>query len=129
MSKVKITRETFSAALHEAVAERGGDFVYPDEWKRDIPDSYVSVCQYYADGVGPACLIGVALSKLGVPDEYLAKIRGGAANELRRLGVEDGPLLDAAVIAQMSQDGGHTWGVALNDFDATLELSIKENKN
>ena len=36
-----ITRENFTAAMEQAVAERGEDYVYPDEWR----DGH-EACQY-----------------------------------------------------------------------------------
>jgi hypothetical protein len=122
----KITRENFSQAMHEVVAERGEDFVYPHDWKwTDMNDN--AVCQYYIEGVGPACIIGAALDKLGVDVSEL-ELKDGVTNyEMNadeilktRYGVKDKGLLVAASRAQRLQDRGQTWGQATESFDHTL---------
>jgi hypothetical protein len=125
MSKVKITRENFSQALHQAVKQRGEEFVYPEDWKWTDANDY-AICQYYLTGVGPACLIGVALDKLGVDVSELelkdeTHVSGMDADQvLKRLGVKDQGLIDAASIAQRRQDTHVSWGESAREFDRVL---------
>ena len=119
-----ITRDQFTSAMHAAVAERGQDFVYPKEepgW-RLLSQTGIKGCRYVREDVmEPACLIGVALSKCGVP---LTQLRGmenaGAYQVLGALGFADTVVRSAASEAQQAQDAGGTWGAALIDYMVEL---------
>ncbi len=117
-----ITRESFSEAIEAAVAERGPDFIYPLEWKEEFPgndDPTALRCVYFKEGVGPACIIGVALDKLGVDVEKI--VNSDASTILSALGATDLGLLRAADLAQNQQDLGRPWVDALADYQETLE--------
>lgn len=106
------------AAMVEAIAEKGEDYVYPD---------YRAGCYYWPvpTGTRVACLIGVALHKLGVPVETLRELNELGAigdpkveDEMRRAGFELSPLaLAGAGRAQRLQDTGYPWDHALAGFD------------
>lgn len=117
MTKTEINRETLRAALAEAVEERTGDFMYPDAWKQNGEEW--GRCLYFVDGVGPACIFGVALEKMGYPAETLPYTQG-IREILPALGVTDVDLILAANSAQETQDGGFPWSMALADFDKSL---------
>jgi len=115
-----ITRENFTAAMEQAGAERGEDYVYPDEWRDEH-----GACQYaVASPQGPytaACLIGRAIEIVTgelVPGEFEGE---GALSVLRDCyGAEDERLRAAAMEAQVVQDAGGTWGEALARFKEYL---------
>ena len=116
------TDEDFIAAMRKAVAERGEDFVYPDEWRKASEDG--ESCMYVHEGK-PACLIGLAVyiatGEL-VPDAY----EGAMADEVigdRMPGVSD-RARKAAFEAQATQDDGFTWGEALREFEMLLLYGV-----
>lgn len=108
---IKIDDAAFTAAMRAAVAERGEDYVFPNEWKDGA-----SQCRYVQpDGDGPACLIGVALHRLGVPLDALLDQEGCSASHVVGA-VASGVTYAAARAAnkaQEAQDIGATWGAAL----------------
>lgn len=105
-----ITRENFTAAIIQAVAERGEDYVYPED------DKIMDACQYKTENGEPSCIIGLALHLI---DPILVPERGsvaGARDILRDIGVTDAALLDAATDAQSVQDNFSPWGYALTAY-------------
>ena len=110
--------EQFIQAMRDAVAERGRDYVYP----LGNPDYALhdSSCVYSTPDGTPACLIGLALSKVmpeAVP-EYDAPTE--TADELLLpLGFSQ-IVADAAFAAQTVQDTERTWGLALDVFEDVL---------
>lgn len=111
------TREQFTEAMEKAVAERGEDFVYPDEWQ----NAY-GFCQYYIEGIGAACLIGKALENLGFDVRSLEN--NGAITILEEVfKITDRGLIVAAQRAQTMQDWGQSWGDALMEYKDVLASS------
>lgn len=113
---IEFTAEAVTKALEESVAEKGADYVYIApviEWE-------MQTCLYAIDGQ-PSCLIGHALYRLGVPIQKLEEI---GAITIETIAHTFGPMEDKLVIAlnqaQLSQDGGETWGKALYRFKAEL---------
>lgn len=114
-----VTDEMFIAAMEQAVTERGPDFVYPKGepgWTygsgHTSPD-----CRYVRNDVAePACIMGVALFKCGVPLNVLRAREGdGIWHVLQSSGVS--VLVQyAADKAQRVQDEGGTWGGVLSAF-------------
>lgn len=117
-----ITEEQFTQAMRDAVAERGEDWVYPqlpnDDSDRTDDWHEVGSCIYvHADGT-PACLIGLALSKI---DPALLPTRAEvepACNFL--VGVVPESVRYAAQAAQNAQDCGEPWGEALRSYESRL---------
>lgn len=108
-----ITRENFTQAMRDSVAERGEDYVY-----RNDPRFGGSECVYSAHGK-PACLIGVAIYKL--TGDLVDPDAGSASGVMiDNYGVDDMSLCFAADRAQLAQDTGETWGDALKKY--LLEL-------
>lgn len=112
MSKTLEENQAFVKALIEAVKERGENYVYEHRH-----------CVYYFDGK-PACLIGVALDKVGHTLEEISKIHtnlnlgsnsAGAMSIMGNLGYAE-IVCVAAGEAQDIQDDKGTWGQALNQF-------------
>ncbi|WNM66241.1 hypothetical protein SEA_DEJAVU_109 [Microbacterium Phage DejaVu] len=132
MTERKFTDEQFIKAMREAVAERGEDYVYPKAeekmnedlgYKVTVNDDYHGlngVCQYQTPDGTPACIVGLALSKI---DPILVPRHGdatGAHEVLRKLGASY-EVRKAASEAQQAQDQGATWGRALEEFENSLE--------
>jgi hypothetical protein len=120
----------FTAAMKAAVAERGADYVYPTEWRdTTVPgDNPAGMCLYVKpDKSGPACLIGEALHRMGVPVEELALLENkGASMALSVVFGHDPALFGyrvAAESAQLEQDAGRTWGSALDAYKYHLGLA------
>jgi hypothetical protein len=115
-----ITGDQALDALRKAVNFRGDGWVDPGN---EDPRG----CKYVRDG-HPACIIGQALSYLGVSVVELISMDSGFDNviddsrtqsRLRESGyVLDGLALRRFVAAQYTQDGGGTWGKALAKAEA-----------
>jgi hypothetical protein len=108
--------------LRKAVAEKGPDYVY-----RDSGDDG-GACMYYSESSHqPRCLVGVALHKAGLIDYGLVTSR--RVNEgvgiIRLAAYLNLPLSSGALsvlsIAQDEQDGGSTWGNALQRAEGLAE--------
>lgn len=108
-------------ALEAAVAERGADYVY------DYGSTPSGNCVYVGSDGTPSCIVGVALSKLGVSVETLkAEGQTGAAGGRTPFNaIAIGSRSDLAALltpaavnvlaaAQFRQDSGESWGEALN---------------
>lgn len=110
---IEVTNDQVTDAIEQIVAFAGGDFIYvrPDR----------THCWYAWDGK-PSCLVGQVLHRLGVELGQLHEIEESGAlaacRKLRETGVIDVPYQSAAALsaAQIQQDGGQTWGVALHAF-------------
>ena len=133
----EITRENFLAAMRKAVEKRGEDYVYPSLEEDPSLRGNAGECLYSKDGQ-PQCIIGMALYLIdpalmptNVDKDELALNWAGDEHRyphldmdahpvLRRRGVTDRGLLDAAAAAQSLQDSGHRWGEALEVFENGL---------
>ena len=76
-------------------------------------------CYYFNVDGTPSCLVGHALAKCGLTEDDVTE--GSAALDV--LGVKgiDEDVALAATVAQDVQDGGGTWGYALEAFNETLK--------
>lgn len=129
MTQVQITEEQFTKAMHEAVAERGEDWVYPrktpNEQRNDIETEWrdrFGVCRYQKPSGEPACIIGLALHKIDpslVPDSNTFR---SASAVLGALGAPESVQF-AARRAQAAQDTGRSWGRALAEYEEYLANS------
>jgi len=132
----EITRETFTAAMEAAVAERGADWTYPEPTPKtpgyagfqadDWHSGNWGACVYSTPDGTPACIIGLALHKIDpalVPEwDTVAP----ATSVLRDAGVTDYLLRVAARAAQREQDSGKTWGEALAVYRHVLQTGEEE---
>lgn len=128
--------EDFTAALEAAVAEYGADYVYPEEKKAVLLEGSDPQCLYFdtENHSKPLCLIGVALSKLGVTAEDIAAIppavafypgQDGLSLNANRIMSSFGfsqSTAWAAKWAQTVQDRGEPWGNALAKYRTELGL-------
>lgn len=109
-----LSRDEFTAAMRQAVADKGRDYTYPEAEKNPL-----GICRYRFEG-HPSCLIGHALDILGVvvpPGQE----GNGARRVLEVLGMDDEEAPRAAALAQGFQDKGHTWGFALDAYLGELD--------
>ena len=95
-----------------AVNERGADWVYPDEWRRDGEGTNCK--NLHCDGTA-ACIIGFIAVDQGLPTFE----DNNAASDAENWVVSDsvGSAMEAA---QSAQDGGATWGYAGEAFFSKL---------
>lgn len=120
-----ITFDEALQALDACVAERGEDYLYPEEGKID------KICQYWwgpdrAESLpeGPACIVGLALSKLGASDEFIRDLALiNAQTVLSQLAAGKRWLIDPDVVGlmravQIQQDTGKPWGYAVRQAAA-----------
>ena len=97
-------------ALRAVVAEKGADYVYPEE-----------TCQYAIDGA-PACIVGHVYARFGLLDEQ-TQYSIGKASLLHRYEIAR-PARLVLQVAQVVQDGEYppfvrgTWGEALAAAEA-----------
>ena len=104
-----VTRDMAIAAMEEAVALKGADHA-------------VWACSYVQNGE-PACLVGYALTILGVPMDVLKAMDTPRSAEINTIRVKellraqnvtlDWPTLLVFTTAQARQDNGIPWGEAL----------------
>lgn len=107
-----ITKAKALELLEAAVAERGADYVYPRTFDGTGPS-----CVYVRGGK-PACLVGLAMTKAGVPIEQLAGWDTRFESDAHSVLVDDGlaavDVAEMLAAAQSVQDDGGTWGEALD---------------
>lgn len=105
--------------LEKAVATRGEDYVYPK--RPSINNDPTPTCLYAYQGK-PDCLIGVALSIAGWTIEELVALEDHGVRYAPALAAN---VSDAARLvfqaAQNVQDGGSTWGAALDNARDEVE--------
>ena len=119
-----ITVELALQGLEAAVEERGVGFYYTDLFDKQE----FTVCEYVTVPKGggtakPACIVGLALAKLGWTTEEIASLPNTRALMLFRDGnvagtEEAGRVLSAA---QYQQDNGFMWGEALGAARRTAD--------
>lgn len=121
-----ITRENFTQAMRQAVAERGADWTYPNPSEQSRAEGWYSpfgstICRYGLPDGTPACLIGYAINLVD-PTQFaqIADSAGGADEIFAELDVSDYGLGVAANAAQSLQDEQGTWGAALEAFESAL---------
>jgi hypothetical protein len=139
------TTETVSKAIHEAVADKGPDYVYPG-WE--------SIGCTYGEGqfggdYAPSCIVGHVIAALDIEAfkviaeaETLAGESCGVSlinqgwDYIAEDGEETTPNLGippeaegALALAQTAQDGGLTWGEALSFFDRSLEVESEADRD
>lgn len=106
--------ETWRDLLVRAIEEKGADYVY------EAPGGRFSSCVYF-NGDQPSCLIGHALSYLGVDRDCLSTYGNTTAIAAGLLGTRvPDPVSEALSVAQGRQDHGATWGDALASFDHSI---------
>lgn len=111
---------TFREALQAAVDEKGADYVYP-RGKRGWTNVW-GMCRYAVNGK-PACIIGDALHRMGVPistlKEFDANEEGvDAATALEESGLNPTAAEKRGVnAAQSRQDSGASWGESIRAYD------------
>lgn len=120
----KVTEAEFTAAMEAAVAERGEDYVYP----KDNPDfwhPHDKTCVYQTPTGEPACLIGLAMDKLGLDTPGYIETEETAYMMMNTHHEAEFPdnVKRAAEAAQYAQDRENTWGEALEMYRQKLRAA------
>lgn len=126
---ITLTRENVVKAIEEAVEAKGRAYVYPllPEGADEYGEFEYAICTYVRDGQ-PSCIVGHALASLGVPVEILAgldappggtgayrALTGLAKDRVIEYRAEDWEFITGFLLeAQIHQDGGDSWGDALD---------------
>jgi len=117
-----ITEKMFTEALHAVVAEKGRDYRYT----RPRNAAGVGMCRYVTEDGAPDCLIGHVLFAIDkqygthfTPDFHcLIGVNSLLWNKA------EPEVVDAAQLAQYTQDSGGTWGAAMDRYDKYIESVI-----
>ena len=96
------------------VASSAPEYVYKSP---SSPSNFLGL--YFDYGGNPSCLIGQALAKCGITKEDVTE--GMAAKAVLTENGIGNTVAWAATVAQDEQDGGGTWGSALEAFNETLK--------
>lgn len=121
-----VTQEAAMDALRDAVAEKGAEYVYPENEKIGIS------CSYVWDG-RPSCIVGNALHRLGVSLDILGRFEMTTAASVldslryRKILVVDTETRQAYDEAQTAQDDGRPWGEALAAAEESLPVGTEED--
>lgn len=119
----KLTADQALNLLKNAVLERGHDYKYSESF---------GICANVVDGK-PACIVGLSLWRYFEQEggeQHMLKQQNGTivtvAECLKRAGILDISKKAQLIFstAQVLQDGGQTWGVALNsasELNYTME--------
>lgn len=117
---IAITGDDVRTHLSAIVEEVGSKYIYESV----LNDMGGKDCRYVNNGA-PSCLVGHFLHRMGVPVESLKLGDRGSGmsvpylldelHERGEIGELSPGVLDALVGAQIQQDGGVTWGIALDE--------------
>lgn len=116
--------------MKRAVEEKGEDYIYDAE-ADGVREEEInhSTCAYVARDAhraitGPSCIIGHVLHYMGVKLERLAAHEGKSCDIVAiRVGASmPVPINEALRAAQIEQDSGNTWGLALRVFEDKLGI-------
>lgn len=119
MRTIQVTDEEFIAAMDTAVAKMGGDYTYKPTQK-EINSGDVDGCFYFHPNGKPRCIVGHALSILGVKKDDMYG-EDWANKELPGFLTLSPIVVHAAYKAQLKQDIKEPWSVALEAFHTTIE--------
>lgn len=120
---IEITNDDVIKALRKAVELKGKDYVYVNKHGEKATGDGIVQC-HYVHGDECGCIVGTVLHSLGVSLYEMSKHEGENAEELIRLLEEKGVLTVADEsskilgTAQLFQDVGETWRVALEKAEA-----------
>lgn len=124
--KINLDLPTVRKFLAEALAEKGADYVYPQD-RQTTPRGDHLACRYLDYDaqhlpVGPSCIVGHVLVKAGVPMEDLGANEGRPAfRVLPKFFPGMSPVLgDALSTCQAEQDLGKPWGQAVAAFETVV---------
>ena len=113
-----ITFDQMLEAIKRAVAERGEDFVYPDDWRVKDHPAFPNTCVYFNDDGSRSCIIGMAMGYID-PKFPLTEFKAigenfEAATKTGILEIEE-DAANLATIVQDEQDSNVPWGLALEN--------------
>lgn len=117
--------DAVTEALHKAVAEKGGDYVYP--W-HEVQCSYTEPGEREEGSVAPSCIVGYVID--AIDHDALERIAVYEEREGESLGVgelfdvdvdfQDETLLVALEAAQRVQDRGAPWKYSQIVYDRVI---------
>jgi hypothetical protein len=114
-----LTYDEAVSLLDRAVAEKGADYVYPDDEKQGNKFGFPQ-CQYRTEDDKPSCIIGYVGNYLGVLDQFSEGEPG--VSVLRDAGYTfDYRTDDLLNEAQSQQDAGMPWGKSVDAAKAFAE--------
>lgn len=116
-----LTIERTIELAREIVAEFGEDYVYPQEHKRPESATFIPSCVYVHEGC-PSCLVAHILHRHGVSVKALADQEFRGAWFVASLANPDDKSRRFLDSVQSCQDGGETWGWAVESSIAGLDL-------
>jgi hypothetical protein len=141
MSDIKTGKDAVVALRHVVDTLDREDYVYPGaevercwNFQKGLDEAGHPMGSYldYDPPTEPSCIVGHVLDFWGLDRKYWIRVEGGVHSTLRHLdslAVVDTSVfrLDRAaaaalLAAQMAQDSGLTWGKALANAHAMLEL-------
>jgi len=105
--------------IKNAVADRGADWVYPDEW-REGGYQAGSCFNLRPDG-SAACIIGYIAVDQGLDTHAVSS----ADKDAQNWGVSS-VLVMGMIEAQETQDHRKTWGAALEAFERVIGMTVDE---
>ncbi len=117
------SQEAFTTAIRAAVAAKPEDYVYQSGIQNDNGRQACFYVHPYQQN--NPCLIGDALMRLGVPEDYFygSCNRYGARQIMMRFGFDAVTNL-AAQAAQSVQDNGLTWPEALRSYEVAIFAGV-----
>lgn len=126
---MRIDYEDAVLLLKQIVADRGEDWVYPNfdecqecsDLRREEENAWCDWhtnegCRYFTEQGQPACIVGEFFTRTLQPEDYNRFYLEGRTviDALQFLPMEvDEQTSKLLLVAQQSQDTGHTWGSAL----------------
>ncbi len=118
------TDDEVAQAMADTVADKGADYVYPEQEK-----NIMGMCQYLrytpeGAAVGPSCLVGHVMVLLGVDINDLVFAEGSPAAEaasIANLWISE-QAAHALKVAQEAQDREEPWGEAMEAFSHAMSV-------
>ena len=120
--------------VEQAVARRGNDYVYPEDWKN--PET--NRCRYLNEDGTPACIVGDIFAAEGwfwgqAETVIHSEVNYSSMRDLLTLLGKEGELsenvIDVLEAAQSAQDHGDTWGTALTKAERKHEEFLARAEN
>jgi len=114
--------ETILSTMTEIVGEYGKDYVYEKRWN---PEAIGIGCRYVCNDA-PDCLIGKLMIRAGwATIEELKSVEGSRPDWDNKVWPRlTAPARDVLLAAQAAQDGGKTWGQALDRARAEAKIRL-----
>lgn len=122
MPMITPTVEQVTATIKAVVEEFGADYVYPYA----AAPADCRYTEYDENGpTAPSCIAGHVLHRLGVPLDELRQWEGNNIHGLQENYINlPAGAYEGLSAAQEAQDGGKTWGEALNIYNERVSQYV-----